>query len=360
MNSGSRRMPNLAAANAGLAAFALMLLLSASPRALAQAGLNIPGTSAPPPVVSVAPAPAESPAAAAAPAEMPASQMPMAEAPVAPAPQAPPMPPVNPQAALGHQPKAAAAPPAITQKQVPAEVRQTDHRLSTAQDAATKAMNSMSPEGLPSADPSGIGDELDKYNVQQRKVRALSLMNKEAEETLKLYKTLNGIASEAGVATPGQAGGGRQAAPQISEEEVRKRVEQARADALREADERKVQKERDELALGPRPVVAQIIGTAKKRQAVIMLPCDRGNVTVSVGNRLTQGDDPMRVISISEQGVEVSQKGNRFMLGFGNVSSKCSPLGNLTQHQAPSAQSGAYQVPVMGGPLQISNGARMR
>lgn len=360
MSSGSRRMPNLAVANAGIAAFAAVLLLSASSGVLAQAGLNIPGASAPPPVVNVTPAAAAPAPAAAAPApvEMPASQMPMNTETQAVQPQIPPAP-APARAAMPRQVDPLAPVQAVRPAFVPN--RQVDQQLEKSTNEATQRLNQVSPEGLASADPSAISGELDQFAVRQRKIKELELLNKQAGEVQKLYKTLFGDDAKIGQPLPGTASAARQA-PQITEEEVRKRVEQARADALREAEESKVQKERDELALGPRPVVAQIIGTAKKRQAVVMLPCDRGNVTVSVGNRLSQGDDPMRVVAISEQGVEVSQKGNRFLLGFGNVSSKCTPVGNLGPRptQASAAPSGAYPVPVMGGPLQISGGTRMR
>jgi hypothetical protein len=236
--------------------------------------------------------------------------------------------------------------------------------LEKATKEATQRLNQVSPEGLASADPATIGDELERVTVLQRKLKELSLLNKQAEEVQKLYKTMFGDDAKIGQPAPGAAGPGATAVkhvPQITEEEVRKRVEQARQEALKEAEEMKAQKEREDLMLGPRPVVAQIIGTGKKRQAVVMLPCDRGSLTVSVGNRLTQDDNPMRVVAISEQGVEVSQKGNRFMLGFGNVSSKCTSTGSLAPRQATSSPpAGSYQVPVMGAPLQISGGPRIR
>lgn len=349
MNSTSRRMPNLAS-NASLAAFVAALLLSTASGAFAQASLNIPGTSAPPPpVAAAAPAAIEIPAP-----QPPANLEPQAV--VQPAPQLPPMP-----AAARPAAPTPAAMPAQPQRPGALPNRQVDQQLERATNEAVQRLNQVSPEGLSSADPSAIASELDRQTVQQRKLRELELLNKQAEQVQKLYKTVYG--DDAKIGQPAQGTTQAKNVPQITEEEVRKRVEQARADALKEADELRVQKEREELLLGPRPVVAQIIGTSKKRQAVVMLPCDRGSITVSVGNRLTQGDNPMRVMSISEEGVEVSQKGNRFMLGFGNTSAKCSPVGNLGPRPAQTtsaAPAGSYPVPLMGGPLQISGGARMR
>jgi hypothetical protein len=248
----------------------------------------------------------------------------------------------------GAEPAAPAAAPFVPNRQV-------DQQLDKAAADAVRRLNEVSPQGLPSAEPAASASELDHYNAEQRKIRELDLLNKKADAVKKLYQTMYGKDVDIGQPPPGATESRKPTG--VSEEEVRRRVEEARQQALKEADELRSRKEADELALGPRPVVAQIIGAGKNRQAVVMLPCDRGSVTVKVGSRLTQGDDPMRVAAISEEGVEVTMKGNRFFLGFGNVSSKCGTGG--APKQAASAPVG-YPVPVMGGPLQISGAGRMR
>lgn len=350
MNSTFRPTLSLAAANAGRAAALAALLLGTATAALAQgAALNIPGAaSAPPPVVAAPPpAPAVVPTA-----ELPASQQPAGmDANVAQMPQAPALPPLRSGPPAVQGPAAAPAAPFVPNRQV-------DQQLEKAQAEAVKRLNQLSPEGLASADPAAIGGELERMNAQQRKLRELELYNKQADLVQKLYKTMYGDEAKLGQPAPGAPG----AQPKgVSEEEVKRRIEEAKREAVAQAEKERAEKEREELQLGPRPVVAQIIGTGRNRQAVVMLPCDRGSLTVRAGNRLTQGDEPMRVVSITDAGVEVSQKGNRFLLGFGNVSSKCTPnLGGGTRTAQQGGASVGSPVPVMGGPLQISGGARMR
>jgi hypothetical protein len=332
MNSTSRRTSN-PAADAVRAAALAALLLSVPSAAMAQANLNIPGMAAappPPPMAARPPAPA---AAAPAPVDLPATQMPMAEAPAAPArPAMPPMPAVT-------------APPGVAQPAPPAAAfvpnRQVDGQLDKAQAEAVKRLNQVSPEGLASADPAAIGGDLERMNAQQRKLKE--------REDAKIGQPPPGTAS-----APEKKG--------ISQEEVSRLLKAEREKALKEADEIRAAKEKEELALGPRPVVAQILGTGKRREAVVMLPCDRGSITVRPGNRLSQGEDPMRVLSISESGVEVEQRGNRFYLGFGNVSSKCAPGGGVAARPAQSASASSFgvQVPVMSAPLPIAGPSRMR
>lgn len=333
MSSTSRRMQRSVASDLRRLGCTAALLLATGAAASAQ-GLNIPGAnSGPPPVLGQ---------------QAVQEQLPAASAPiVSPQPVAmpAPMPAAPPPAAV--RPATMAAPTMPTPAGPPN--RAVDKQMDASLAEATKRLGAAMPDGLTTADPNAIGGELDDMAARQRRIRSLKLLNMEAEELAKLNKT---ISSDSGMAAAGQPA---QKPGMVSEQEVQRRVDQARQEAAQQAKaEAEAAKKREE-DNAPRPVVASIFGSSKSgREAIVLIPYV-GEITVRVGSKLPEG---MRVVGISEKGVEVSQKGERFNLGFGDSVPRTRPPERLSA-AAPQPGVTTYTQPILGGPLPVSAGARM-
>lgn len=330
MSSTSRRMQRSVASSLRLLGCTALTLVATSMLAHAQ-GLNIPGANnAPPPVIGQQPqeqlpaasAPIVSPQPVAMPAPMPATPPTMAPRPLAGAPVAP---------------LQASPPNRAVEKQLDASVAE-----------ATKRLGASMPDGLTPADASANGNELDDMAARQRRIRSLKLLNMEADEIAKLNKTIN---SDSGIAAAGQPA---KQPGMVSEQEVQRRVEQAKQEAAQQAKAEAEAKKREE-DNAPKPVVASIFGSAKKgREAIVLIPYV-GELTVRVGSKLPDG---IRVVGISERGVEVTQKGERFHLGFGDSVPRARPPERLSS-AGPQPGLTTYSQPVLGSPLPVSAGARM-
>ncbi|WP_456717991.1 MULTISPECIES: hypothetical protein [unclassified Bradyrhizobium] len=314
---------------------AAVVLVATSVVAHAQ-GLNIPGANnAPPPVIAQQPAQEAMPAASAPIVSAQPVAMPVPAAPVA----MPASPPAAPRPAVAPVPPMPAGPPnRAVEKQMDASVAE-----------ATKRLGAAMPDGLTSADPGAISNELDDMAARQRRIRGLKLLNMEAEELAKLNKTIN---SDSGMAAAGQPA---QKPGMVSEQEVQRRVEQAKQEAAQQAKVEAEAAKKQQEDNAPRPVVASIFGSAKSgRQAIVLIPYV-GELTVRVGSKLPDG---MRVVAISEKGVEVTHKGERFHLGFGDSVPRTRPPERMSS-AAPQPGVSTYSQPILAAPLPVSAGARM-
>lgn len=331
MSSTSRRMQRSVASNLRLLGCTALALVATSVLAHAQQGLTIPGANnAPPPVIG----------------QQPQEQLPAASAPIvspqpvalpAPMPAAPPAMAPRPFAAAPGAPLQASPPNRAVEKQLDASAAE-----------ATKRLGAAMPEGLTPADPSANGNELDDMAARQRRIRSLKLLNMEADELAKLNKTIN---SDSGIAAAGQPA---KQPGMVSEQEVQRRVEQAKQEAAQQAKAEAEAKKREE-DNAPKPVVASIFGSSKNgREAIVLIPYV-GELTVRVGSKLPDG---IRVVGISERGVEVTQKGERFHLGFGDSVPRSKPPERLSS-AGPQSGLTTYSQPVLGAPLPVSAGARM-
>jgi type IV pilus biogenesis protein PilP len=340
MSSTSRRMQRNVASDLRRLGCTAAMLVATSVFAHAQ-GLNIPGANSGPPPVLGQQAPQESVPAASAPivsAQPVAMPVPTAAGPApAPVPAAPPS---------QLRPPVAAVPP------MPAGTlsRAVDKQMDAGAAEAARRLGASMPEGLTPADAGAIGNELEDMAERQRRIRRLKLLNMEADELAKLNKTIN---SDGGMAPAGQQA---QKPGMVSEQEVQRRVEQAKQEAAAQAKaEAEAAKKRDE-DNAPRPVVASIFGSAKSgRQAIVLIPYV-GELTVRVGSKLPDG---MRVVEISEKGVEVSHKGERYHLGFGESVPRTRPPERLTSAAPQQPGVTTYTQPILAGPLPVSAGARM-
>lgn len=179
---------------------------------------------------------------------------------------------------------------------------------------------------LDNAAPILSGSQLQQMQHRQMRIRETLMMGQEAKALADVMKVLDDI----------QAEGTKSAA--ASEEEQKRKVEEAVQQALAA---KKLEEEN-----APKPLVASIHGSGGSLRAIVLVPYV-GQFTVRSGTKLPEG---MRVVSVTDNGVEVVKGGKRFPLAFGTVVPGMRPASGAV---AQGVAGRTVQMPIGNSPLPM-------
>lgn len=179
---------------------------------------------------------------------------------------------------------------------------------------------------LDNAAPILSGSQLQQMQQRQMRIRETLMMGQEAKALAEVLKVLDDLSGD------GSKGGAS------SDEDQKRKVDEAVQQALAA---RKLEEEN-----APKPLVASIHGSGGSLRAVVLVPYV-GQFTVRAGTQLPDG---MRVVSVSDNGVEVAKNGKRFPLAFGTVVPGMRPQPG-TGPQGVSART--VQMPIGASPLPM-------
>lgn len=186
---------------------------------------------------------------------------------------------------------------------------------------------------LDNAAPALTGSQLQQMQRRQLRIRETLMMGQEAKALAEVMKQLDEVGG-------GGGGEGGRSGPAPSEEETKRKIDEAVQQALAQ---RKMEEDN-----APKPLVASVHGSGGSLRAVVLVPYV-GQFTVRSGSGLPGG---MRVVSVSDAGVVVVKDGKRFPLAFGTEVPRVQPA---SATGVPGGLPGArtVQMPIGASPLPM-------
>lgn len=184
---------------------------------------------------------------------------------------------------------------------------------------------------LDNAAPALSGSQLQQMQRRQLRIRETLMMGQEAKALAEVMKQLDEM---------GGGGEGGRSGPAPSEEETKRKIDEAVQHALAQ---KKIEEDN-----APKPLVASVHGSGGSLRAVVLVPYV-GQFTVRSGSGLPGG---MKVVSVSDSGVVVVKDGKRFPLAFGTEVPRVQPASALA---IPGGVPGArtVQMPIGSSPLPM-------
>ncbi len=185
---------------------------------------------------------------------------------------------------------------------------------------------------LDNAAPALSGSQLQQMQRRQLRIRETLMMGQEAKALAEVMKQLDEMG--------GGSGEGGKAGPAPSEEETKRKIDEAVQQALAQ---KKIEEDN-----APKPLVASVHGSGGSLRAVVLVPYV-GQFTVRSGSGLPGG---LKVVSVSDAGVVVSKDGKRFPLAFGTEVPRVQPASAVG---APGLPPGGrtVQMPIGSSPLPM-------
>lgn len=186
---------------------------------------------------------------------------------------------------------------------------------------------------LDNAAPALTGSQLQQMQRRQLRIRETLMMGQEAKALAEVMKQLDEMGG-------GGAGEGGKGGPAPSEEETKRKIDEAVQQALAQ---KKIEEDN-----APKPLVASVHGSGGSLRAVVLVPYV-GQFTVRSGSGLPGG---MKVVSVSDAGVVVVKDGKRFPLAFGTEVPRVQPASAMG---LPGGQPGGrtVQMPIGSSPLPM-------
>lgn len=186
---------------------------------------------------------------------------------------------------------------------------------------------------LDNAAPALTGSQLQQMQRRQLRIRETLMMGQEAKALAEVMKQLDEMGG-------GGGGEGGKAGPAPSEEETKRKIDEAVQQALAQ---KKIEEDN-----APKPLVASVHGSGGSLRAVVLVPYV-GQFTVRSGSGLPGG---MKVVSVSDAGVVVVKDGKRFPLAFGTEVPRVQPASAMG---LPGGQPGGrtVQMPIGSSPLPM-------
>lgn len=188
---------------------------------------------------------------------------------------------------------------------------------------------------LDNAAPALTGSQLQQMQRRQLRIRETLMMGQEAKALAEVMKQLDEMGGGGGAGGEGGRGG-----PGPSEEETKRKIDEAVQQALAQ---KKIEEDN-----APKPLVASVHGSGGSLRAVVLVPYV-GQFTVRSGSGLPGG---MKVVSVSDAGVVVVKDGKRFPLAFGTEVPRVQPASAVG---LPVAHPGGrtVQMPIGSSPLPM-------